>query len=284
MIHGLDVSNHQGRIDWDKAAVGQSFAICKASEGNSFIDRWLVRNWTELGRLGLVRGAYHYARPGDNTPEAEARHFLSVMSNVEIAPGDLAVLDLEEGADDFDVIGWSLRWLEIVTNALGFRPMLYSYQWYIQVRNFDQAPGIAQYPLWYASYRATWPPTPAPWVSMPIWQYTSTLAVDGITGPCDANRSKLTVDELRALGKPDPAMTDDERMEAHWQANAESYGEKRYAGTLTRDWYTGKVLRAERALITPDGRNLLQSNAGNILDDWEQDQERQGTLVRHVTP
>jgi lysozyme len=279
MIHGLDISNHQGNIDWTQASAGQQFAIAKATEGITFKDAWFVKNWAESKQNGLVRGAYHYARV-QNDPIQEADHFLSVMATVTIEPGDLVALDIEDAVPGVNIPGWSLRWLNHVTNALGFRPLLYSYQHFVGANGFANAPALAQFPLWYASYRVSWPPIPAPWPDISIWQHTSSLHVPGIVGNVDGNKSRLTVQALKALGKAG-GFTDDEMMEWHYQRDPEAYGAKRYAATLTRDYYTGKLLRTDRALIAPDGRNLAQSNAGNLLDDWEQDQEAQGALVKH---
>ena len=43
---GIDVSNHQGEIDWARvAADGIDFAYLKSSEGRDFVDRRFMRNW-----------------------------------------------------------------------------------------------------------------------------------------------------------------------------------------------------------------------------------------------
>ncbi len=60
-VHGIDVSHHQGPIDW--AAVrrsGISFAFIKASEGATLRDPRFVANWSGAAAAGLDRGAYHY--------------------------------------------------------------------------------------------------------------------------------------------------------------------------------------------------------------------------------
>lgn len=75
-VHGIDVSNHQGAIDWPAvAADGISFAYVKASEGGDFTDDRFAENWSGAERAGLERGAYHFftlCRPG----EEQAEHFL----------------------------------------------------------------------------------------------------------------------------------------------------------------------------------------------------------------
>ena len=77
-VYGIDVSNHQGEIDWGLvAADGIEFAYIKASEGQGWVDASFETNWAEAERVGLDRGAYHFftlCAPGD----AQARNFLSV--------------------------------------------------------------------------------------------------------------------------------------------------------------------------------------------------------------
>ena len=59
--YGIDVSAHQGLIDW-RAVAGDDigFAYIKASEGGDFVDRHFATNWRDAGRAGLDRGAYHF--------------------------------------------------------------------------------------------------------------------------------------------------------------------------------------------------------------------------------
>ena len=60
-IRGVDVSHHQGTIDWTAVkAAGISFAYIKASEGNESRDPMFVRNWSGAAAAGIARGAYHF--------------------------------------------------------------------------------------------------------------------------------------------------------------------------------------------------------------------------------
>ena len=78
--YGIDVSAHQGEIDWAAVAGDDiEFAYLKATEGGDFTDRRFRLNWTGADRAGLQRGAYHFyslCSAGD----AQARHFLSVAA------------------------------------------------------------------------------------------------------------------------------------------------------------------------------------------------------------
>ncbi len=59
--YGIDVSGHQGLIDWRAVAADDiDFAYIKASEGGDFVDDMFARNWREAAAAGVDRGAYHF--------------------------------------------------------------------------------------------------------------------------------------------------------------------------------------------------------------------------------
>ena len=67
-VQGVDVSWHQGPIDWRTLRKDDiRFAYIKATEGGDHVDPRFATNWYEAGNAGLYRGAYHFftlCRPG----------------------------------------------------------------------------------------------------------------------------------------------------------------------------------------------------------------------------
>src|SRR3954463_8047491 len=60
-IHGIDVSRHQGEIDWNAvASSGVKFAWIKATEGGDHADVMFQANWQGAKAAGVARGAYHF--------------------------------------------------------------------------------------------------------------------------------------------------------------------------------------------------------------------------------
>ncbi|TDC06910.1 hypothetical protein E1267_14825 [Nonomuraea longispora] len=190
LTYGQDVSNYQPQHDW--AASPAQFGIIKATEGTDFRDAAFARHWSELGKKGIVRGAYHYGHPA-NDPIAEAEHFLSMVNSQSSQPGDLLVLDLEttDGKSVEEVNAWAKAWLSHVKAETGVTPMFYS-GW-----NFadTHGKGLAEYPLWVAHYSKPkgMVTPPADWKTWTIHQYSDS--------PVDQNVSALSPDELRALGR-----------------------------------------------------------------------------------
>ena len=58
MIKGIDVSHHQGNINWSK--VPSAFAYLKATEGEQFVDHAFKTNWKGAQSKGILVGAYHF--------------------------------------------------------------------------------------------------------------------------------------------------------------------------------------------------------------------------------
>lgn len=206
MIQGIDVSHHQGSVDFAKvAASGMRFAIVKATEGVGYVDPRFRENWAKLVDLGhetIYRGAYHYARPssggGPSDGENEARDFCAALK----AAGDYGVgalppaLDFEEysESDSKDNVPWIQSFVRVVQQELGRAPMIYTGAnvWRYEVGN---STAFVDLPLWqvYYSQSATQPPT-MPWPAWTFWQWSGGGSyayygpVPGVPSTCDVNR------------------------------------------------------------------------------------------------
>ena len=65
VVDGIDVSNHNGSIKWDKVAAdekGISFVYIKSTEGATYSDPRFHENAKGATAAGLHVGAYHYFR------------------------------------------------------------------------------------------------------------------------------------------------------------------------------------------------------------------------------
>ena len=106
-IRGIDVSEHQGTIDWSQVYDdgGYRFAFARASLGDenppTLIDGEFETNMENGHAAGMLMGAYHFAYPDYGTEAAsEARHFLNVAQNY-LRDGYLRpMLDLECGGEE----------------------------------------------------------------------------------------------------------------------------------------------------------------------------------------
>jgi lysozyme len=94
-VQGIDVSHHQGPINWDEVAGDDvRFAWIKATEGGDWEDPRFDENWAGAGAAGVPRGAYHFftlCRPAAE----QAAWFLSVAPAGELP----TAVDLEYGGE-----------------------------------------------------------------------------------------------------------------------------------------------------------------------------------------
>ena len=195
-VHGIDVSHHQGKIDWNEVATSEvGFAFIKASEGRDHQDTRFSENWAAAEKVGLVRGAYHFftfCTPG----AAQIEHFLAIAPPVA---GTLPpVVDVEFAGNCRawtsidDIRAELLVFLELAEKAWGRRPILYitsESERRIIGENFDG------YPIWVRS--VFWrPPGEPAWM---FWQYTDDAQVAGIDTPVDMNVFRGEPQELTAF-------------------------------------------------------------------------------------
>jgi GH25 family lysozyme M1 (1,4-beta-N-acetylmuramidase) len=192
VIRGIDVSNHQDRIDWSRVrADGISFAYVKTSEGMTFADAKYRAHVTGAKAARIKTGAYHFARPDTRSAapaedaRAEADWFLSLAAP---RAGDLLpALDLETaGLAPDALVAWARAWLDRVRRAIGTRPLVYTYPAFWSALAGTTA--FRLYPLWIANYGVSEPQLPDGWRRYAIWQYTASGSVDGIPGRVDLNR------------------------------------------------------------------------------------------------
>lgn len=196
-VDGIDVSYHQGSIDWVRVAkAGKRFAFVRATAGTLTADTAYLTNRAGALDAGLAVGSYHFANPDTafNDAANEASWFLR---NTTIATGDLIpVLDFEtaNGLDPASLTAWAQTWLSQVTAATGVRPIIYTTPkfWSTHMADTDWFARNGYSVLWIAHWtRAKQPAVPAAgWAGhgWSFWQHSSTGTVPGINGPVDLDR------------------------------------------------------------------------------------------------
>ena len=196
-VDGIDVSYHQGTIDWSQvAAAGKRFAFVRASAGTLTADPAYATNRAGARAAGLAVGSYHYANP-DTAPNDASNEAGWFLQNATIASGDLVPeLDFEvsNGLDSATLTAWAQTWLSQVSAATGVRPIIYTNVnfWSTSMADTDWFARNGYTVLWIANWTtATAPTVPAGnWggSGWTFWQHSSTGTVPGISGPVDLDR------------------------------------------------------------------------------------------------
>ena len=106
-MKGIDVSNHNGRIDWNKLKNSDVKVVyIKASEGTTYQDPYLNQHYQGAKSIGLPTGFYHYLK-GTSAPESQAQNFWSLIKDKE--NNLIPCLDIEENG--FTVMDYALRFI-----------------------------------------------------------------------------------------------------------------------------------------------------------------------------
>ena len=196
---GVDVSHYQGKIDWTKMHTIYNlypinFAFIRSTMGTSSIDETFEDNWEGAKENNILRGAYHFYRPDENST-LQAQNFIA---KVKLKNGDLPpVLDIETlpKTQSMDRLVEGIKnWCEIVEEHYDVKPIIYTsdkyFEDYLQNHFEGYIIWIANYNFWVQEMKGHWD----------FWQFTEKATIDGVKRyKVDVNIYNGTVDDLEGL-------------------------------------------------------------------------------------
>lgn len=185
-IRGIDISHHQGRVDWQELRSEQlSFVFMKSTEGVDFVDPDFKSNWLSAKQSGHLVAPYHFyliCRPG--LPQAE--HFIrtALLDRTDLPP----VIDLEfvgccDSVPPMATVIEEIRLcIDRVTAHCGRPPILYVTKDFYTTYAVG---GFSACPIWIRDI-ASEPrlPDEREWT---FWQYANRGHIKGISGFVDLN-------------------------------------------------------------------------------------------------
>lgn len=182
-FYGIDVSHHQGEIDWSAVAADDiTFAFIKATEGGDWVDPRFHENWAGARDSGLSVGAYHFFRTCTDA-ELQAENILATIPDV---PSLEIAIDVEggglcgEGVTDTDIRRKLEALIELVEAERG--PVIF----YV-LEGFDEFDDIFdQRERWQRGLGFR--PAEDDWY---IWQQSNQASINGIDGPVDLNVGRI---------------------------------------------------------------------------------------------
>ncbi|UGU14803.1 hypothetical protein LS482_13990 [Sinomicrobium kalidii] len=187
--YGIDISRFNGKVVTKLPYLDSlSFVICKATEGMYYTDPYFKFNWKHLEQTGLIRGAYHFYRTGED-PVVQARHFLETagdFSHKVIMP--IVDVESEKGVEiTVDSLRNALlQFLDVIESETGRQPMIYTNTAFANRYLKDSV--YARYPLWIADYNGkSTPEIPHTWKDKGffIWQRSPNYTIDSDTTDID---------------------------------------------------------------------------------------------------
>lgn len=199
-VIGIDVSQYQGGINWEEVdSIGGirkiDFVYIRSTAGDNKVDRKFEYNWLHAKKNNILRGAYHYYRPNENS-YAQAKSFINT---VKLEKGDLPpVLDIEQipSKQSLDSLKVGLkRWLTMVERHYKVRPIIYSGESFYTDFLRDE---FKEYTFWIANYNFFVETMKDDWL---FWQFTDKGTVPGIEGDVDVNLYNGTPKMLQYLAQ-----------------------------------------------------------------------------------
>lgn len=184
---GIDVSHHQGKIDWKEVAKDKQikFVYIKATQGTSIKDKNYEQNIKGARRQGLRCGSYHYLSCLTSV-RSQFRNFQKAMRGhkQDLIP----MIDIEHEG----VKRWSKKQVQdsvalfakLIERKYGKKPLIYSH---VNFYNSHLTPRYNKYFLVLSRYSSERPSIKGVGRHN-IWQFTDRGRVRGIHGNVDLDR------------------------------------------------------------------------------------------------
>ena len=185
MLRGIDVSENNGYIDWQKVKnAGVQFAIIRIGYGKNHLDSCFYKNINGAIDVGLKVGVYHYSYALNKLQASDEANFvIHALKDCGLTPDKLALgiwLDMED-ADGYKRSHGMPTNTEITAicseficycNRNGYSCGIYAnLNWLQNVINTKQ---LASYvPYWCAQWDSK-----CDWPNARLWQYTDSYYID----------------------------------------------------------------------------------------------------------
>lgn len=184
----IDVSEHQGVIDWERAKKYIDGAILRCGYGMDIIsqdDKQWGRNVTECERLGIPFGVYIYSY-ATNTERAksEAQHVLRLVQGHKLSYP--VYFDIEEPGTEGSAVANAIAFGDIIEAAGYWCGVYYNRNWHNNVIKGK----LDKFTRWGAGYgtnNGQKQDNYKPGFGEDIWQYSSKGSVPGVPGNVDVN-------------------------------------------------------------------------------------------------
>ena len=184
--YGIDVSHHNGTIDWAKVAKDKNivFVYIKATTGATHVDDCYQTNIKEARKNGLKVGSYHFFT-SYSSAHAQFENFKKQAKRSEQDLIPMVDVEAELGKWTHKQIQDSLLvFMRLCKAYYGAYPMIYGTQ---RSYNTYCAPRFNNFHLMIANYNGV-----APIIigkgHYSLWQYTEKGKVNGINHPVDKSR------------------------------------------------------------------------------------------------
>ena len=182
-IFGIDLSSYSGDVNWKSVRANENvkYVIVRATMGTDRLDYQFNAHWKELIKLGFVRGAYHYYRPGENLEQ----QFENYRKSVDLRKGDMRpILDIENSGDltRNQVHAIVSQWRTLCRRQWGINPIVYTYMNFYKHNLINE---VDPADLWLASYTKN--SLKKSGLACTVHQFSDAIAIKGLRERVDGN-------------------------------------------------------------------------------------------------
>lgn len=186
---GLDVSHHQGKIDWEKVSKSDvDFVIIRCGYGNNIAsqdDKYFAQNVAGCEKYNIPYGIYIYSYALNvSDAKSEAKHVLRLIKSTGAKPTYPIYIDYEDSSQNGltpKQLGNFATAFFNKTIAAGYKAGVYAnLNWWTNKLTDSR---FNQWTKWVAQYNSACSYTKP----YQIWQSTSTGKVPGVNGNADLN-------------------------------------------------------------------------------------------------
>ena len=184
----IDVSEHNGTINWEQAKSHIDGAILRCGYGMDIAsqdDKQWDRNVAECERLGIPYGVYIYSY-ATNTDRAksEAQHVLRLIQGHKLSYP--VYFDIEEPGTEGSAVANAITFGDIIEAAGYWCGVYYNRDWHNRVIK-GQLDRFTRWGAGYGTNNGQKQDKYKPGFGEDIWQYSSKGSVPGVSGNVDVN-------------------------------------------------------------------------------------------------
>jgi len=197
-IFGIDVSHHQGNINWNKVKKWKDksiqFVYIKATEGATLVDKTYEKNLKGAKEQKILTGSYHYFRTTSSVKD-QFKNFIQTISKED--QDLIPMIDVEEKKN------WNNKefhknfkeFLGLIENHFGQKPMIYTVNSFY---NINLSGKYNDYHFLIGRYGKN-SPNMRDKSNWTIWQFSETGKVDGIPKMVDIDviNSKFSLSDIK---------------------------------------------------------------------------------------
>ncbi len=284
LSNGIDVSKHNGYIDWEKMKGKIDFAVIRIGYGSDYPsqdDSRYRQNIEGCERNGIPYGVYLYSYADTAAKaESEADHAIRLLKGYR--PAMPLYYDLEEnsvaklgGARLLEISKAFCRKVEAAGYVFGVYSSTYWWNTYLTDKWYNG------YSRWVAQYNTVCTYQG----DYDLWQYTGKGRIEGFSGVFDLNHCYRDFSAGKKLKAPTKALVD-EIIDGRWGNGAERVEKLTAAGwdaALAQKAVNERLAREKKGDLNGDGsvtsadaRQALRVASG--LEKADGDQIRRGDM------